>query len=159
MHIDHLARRNVGTEENCEREMVLKTKYSEVIYSQPSGGVICECNSDESGVGGVGRREGIRRRWRIAQFRSLRLASMYERSLRNGLCSLGDPWLLLHYRTTSARLLLVREEKVPLLSGSSGFGSRKRYCNPTITALRFRTGFQSSRRMLRQTFPSRSRFG
>lgn len=32
-------------------------------------------------------------------------------------------------------------------------------CNPTMTAFRFNTGFQSSRRMLRQTLPSRSILG
>ena len=32
-------------------------------------------------------------------------------------------------------------------------------CSPTITALRFSTGFQSSLRIFRQTFPSRSMFG
>lgn len=47
----------------------------------------------------------------------------------------------------------------PLLSGSPGLGSRKRYCSPTITELRLSTGFQSSRRMLRHTFPSRSMLG
>ncbi len=47
----------------------------------------------------------------------------------------------------------------PLLRGSSALGSRNRYCRPTITELRFSTGFQSSRRMFRQTFPSRSTFG
>jgi hypothetical protein len=47
----------------------------------------------------------------------------------------------------------------PLFSGSSAFGSRNRYCSPTMTELRFKTGFQSSRRMFRHTFPSRSTFG
>jgi len=47
----------------------------------------------------------------------------------------------------------------PLLSGSSAFGSKKRYCNPTMTELRLRTGFQSSRRMFKHTFPSRSTLG
>lgn len=35
----------------------------------------------------------------------------------------------------------------------------KQTCIPTTTAFKFKTGFQSSRRMLRQTFPSRSIFG
>lgn len=35
----------------------------------------------------------------------------------------------------------------------------KHTCNPTITAFKFRTGFQSSRKMFRQTLPSRSMFG
>lgn len=47
----------------------------------------------------------------------------------------------------------------PLFNGSSAFGSRKRYCRPTMTELRFSTGFQSSRRMFRQTLPSKSTFG
>jgi hypothetical protein len=47
----------------------------------------------------------------------------------------------------------------PLFKGSSAFGSKNKYCNPTITEFRLRTGFQSSLRMLRQTFPSRSTFG
>lgn len=48
---------------------------------------------------------------------------------------------------------------VPLLSGSSAFGSRNRYCKPTITEFKLRTGFQSSRRMFKQTLPSKSTFG
>lgn len=32
-------------------------------------------------------------------------------------------------------------------------------CNPTITAFKFKTGFQSSRRIFKQMFPSRSIFG
>ena len=32
-------------------------------------------------------------------------------------------------------------------------------CNPTMTAFKFNTGFQSSRRMFKHTFPSRSMFG
>ena len=32
-------------------------------------------------------------------------------------------------------------------------------CNPTITAFKLSTGFQSSLRMFRQTFPSRSMLG
>lgn len=47
----------------------------------------------------------------------------------------------------------------PLFSGSSALGSKKRYCRPTITEFRFRTGFQSSRRIFKHTFPSRSTFG
>jgi hypothetical protein len=50
-------------------------------------------------------------------------------------------------------------ENAPLFKGSSAFGSKNKYCNPTMTAFKLRTGFQSSRRMLRQTFPSRSRLG
>lgn len=37
--------------------------------------------------------------------------------------------------------------------------SLKPTCMPTITAFKFRTGFQSSRKMFRHTFPSRSIFG
>ena len=47
----------------------------------------------------------------------------------------------------------------PLFKGSSAFGSRNRYCRPTQIAFKFKTGFQSSRRMLRQTLPSKSMFG
>ena len=57
------------------------------------------------------------------------------------------------------KLYDIEISNAPLLSGSSAFGSRKRYCNPTMTELRLSTGFQSSRRMFRQTFPSRSTFG
>ena len=32
-------------------------------------------------------------------------------------------------------------------------------CSPTTTAFRFSTGFQSSRKMFKQTLPSRSMFG
>lgn len=48
---------------------------------------------------------------------------------------------------------------IPLLSGSSAFGSRNRYCSPTNTEFKFNTGFQSSRRIFKQTFPSRSTLG
>lgn len=54
---------------------------------------------------------------------------------------------------------LESDSDAPLLSGSSALGSKKRYCRPTITELRLSTGFQSSLRMLRQTFPSRSTLG
>jgi hypothetical protein len=40
----------------------------------------------------------------------------------------------------------------------SGFGSRKRKCKPVKIALRVKTGFQSSRKILRQIFPSLSIF-
>merc|ERR1719464_901574 len=46
-----------------------------------------------------------------------------------------------------------------LLRGSSGFGSRKRYWRPYTIELIVNTGFQSSLRILRQTFPSRSILG
>lgn len=46
-----------------------------------------------------------------------------------------------------------------MLEGCGWAGWGRRTCNPTMTALRFSTGFQSSRRILRQTFPSRSIFG
>ncbi len=36
---------------------------------------------------------------------------------------------------------------------------KKRTCNPTITAFRFKTGFQSSLRIFKHTFPSRSMLG
>src|SRR6266702_556847 len=48
---------------------------------------------------------------------------------------------------------------LPLFNGSSAFGSKNKYCNPTITEFKLRTGFQSSLRIFRQTFPSRSTFG
>ena len=48
---------------------------------------------------------------------------------------------------------------LPLLSGSPGLGSEKRNCSPNTTALIDNVGFQSSRRMLRQTLPRRSIFG
>jgi hypothetical protein len=56
-------------------------------------------------------------------------------------------------------IMITHQSNLPLLSGSSGFGSKNKYCSPTMTELRLSTGFQSSRRMLRQTLPSRSRFG
>lgn len=55
--------------------------------------------------------------------------------------------------------LLYTRGYMPLFNGSSALGSKKRYCRPTMTELRFRTGFQSSRRIFRQTFPSRSTLG
>ena len=48
---------------------------------------------------------------------------------------------------------------LPLFNGSSAFGSRKRYCSPTTTELIFKTGFQSSLKIFKQTFPSRSILG
>jgi hypothetical protein len=51
------------------------------------------------------------------------------------------------------------KRNAPLFNGSSAFGSRKRYCRPTMTELRLSTGFQSSRRMFKHTLPSRSTFG
>lgn len=80
------------------------------------------------------------------------------------------------FRLNASRLVL-RSSAASLLSGSDAFGSRKRNwtpyqhnppdqwtkekhtCMPTITAFRFSTGFQSSRRMFRQTFPSWSMLG
>lgn len=41
----------------------------------------------------------------------------------------------------------------------TGSNSRKPTCMPTITAFKFKTGFQSSLRIFKQTFPSRSIFG
>lgn len=70
-----------------------------------------------------------------------------------------------------------RSSAASLFNGSDALGSRKRNypqsvfhscyvgprieptCNPTTTAFRFNTGFQSSRRMLRHTLPSRSMLG
>lgn len=48
---------------------------------------------------------------------------------------------------------------IPLFKGSSAFGSRNKYCRPTKTEFRLSTGFQSSRKMFKQTLPSRSTFG
>lgn len=71
----------------------------------------------------------------------------------------------------------LRSSAASLFSGSDAFGSRKRNCvllafqlthgpskrvrtcRPTTTAFKFKTGFQSSRRIFRHTFPSRSIFG
>jgi hypothetical protein len=71
----------------------------------------------------------------------------------------------------------LKSSAASLFRGSDAFGSRnKNYgytsahashevngerqtCNPTMTALRLSTGFQSSRKILRQTFPSRSILG
>ena len=46
-----------------------------------------------------------------------------------------------------------------LLRGSSAFGSKNKYCNPTNTEFKLKTGFQSSRRIFRHTLPSRSILG
>lgn len=46
-----------------------------------------------------------------------------------------------------------------LFSGSPGLGSTNRNCSPRTTAVMDSVGFQSSRRMLRQTLPCRSMFG
>ena len=50
-------------------------------------------------------------------------------------------------------------DAAPLFNGSSAFGSKNRYWRPTMTELRFSTGFQSSRKMFKHTFPSKSTFG
>jgi hypothetical protein len=52
-----------------------------------------------------------------------------------------------------------RYAHAPLFRGSSAFGSKNRYCRPTMTEFRLSTGFQSSRRMFRHTLPSKSTLG
>lgn len=73
-------------------------------------------------------------------------------------------------------LFVLRSSAASLFNGSDAFGSKnKNYhpcqhflipqipvmltCIPTMTAFRFNTGFQSSRRMFKHTLPSRSMFG
>lgn len=65
---------------------------------------------------------------------------------------------VLTFRLNPSRLDL-RSSAAVLLSGSLALGSKNKNCNPTITAFKFSTGFQSSRRMFRHTLPSRSMFG
>lgn len=56
-------------------------------------------------------------------------------------------------------LLSLKSSAASLFNGSDAFGSRNKNCIPTITALRLSTGFQSSLKIFRHTFPSRSMFG
>lgn len=56
-------------------------------------------------------------------------------------------------------LSLIKSFAASLFNGSLAFGSRNKNCNPTITAFKLSTGFQSSRRMFKQTLPSRSMLG
>lgn len=78
-------------------------------------------------------------------------------------------------------LFAFKSSAASLFRGSEAFGSRKRNyhiprsvhtlikphhttsikhtCKPTMTAFKFNTGFQSSLKIFKQTFPSRSIFG
>ena len=54
----------------------------------------------------------------------------------------------------NSSLLACSSVAASLFNGSSGLGSRNRYCNPYTIELIVRTGFQSSRRIFRHTLPS-----
>jgi hypothetical protein len=103
-------------------------------------------------------------------------AGFYFRTLSKGTPRTVPPPIAVLTFLLNPSLFDLKSSAASLFRGSEAFGSRNkncwhmleqcqwtcqepRTCNPTITALRFSTGFQSSRNILRQTFPSRSILG